>query len=243
VHQLTIRETIQRLLIAECARLREIDEFWSRCLTDPAHVVHAPGARIERDMALLASAPPAPAAGTFQSLILATSALLTDAVKEALVTSDAGDTEANSFWESGDVVACRSCGGHQTYVIRFDGPCFNPGTLPQDRLGGSASCHLAYVPSDGGPYSNYETLRAYAFACIDPDDAWREARPDLACRSALMRDREAMEMLVDRGRLSGEHFQTRPLPELSTRSDAEISRLKAQLAALRRTVREPHAGD
>jgi hypothetical protein len=56
-----------------------------------------------------------------------------------------------------------------------------------------------------------------------------------------MRDLDAMETLVDRGRLSGEHVQTRPLPEVLTRSDAEIAQLKAHLATLRRTVREPHA--
>lgn len=231
---LTNRETVQQIAIAEQRRLREIDEFWSRCTADPAGTALAAGTQIERDIAMLASAPPAPSTNSFPSLLRATASLLTDAVKNALACDGPGEAAVDSFWENGEVVASRSCECQQTYMIRYDGPLFNPGTLAPDSLGTSVSFDLQYVPSDGGHHSDYETIRAYVFASMGQDGAFVEARPELPCRGALMRDLAALEILVDQGRLSGAHFVTRPLPELATQSDAEISHLKAHRAALRK---------
>ena len=47
-----------------------------------------------------------------------------------------------------------------------------------------------------------------------------------------MRDMQAMETLVERGRLSGELFDTRPLPTFPSANDLLIDRLKAHKAAL-----------
>ena len=188
--ELTHRETALRISSAEHARLMEIDEFWIRCGSSPSPppLAHENAASIEGDLALLAHCPhPAPAAIAFPSLMQATVRLVSlDNVRASLL-AETDSKAAQTFWENGKIVATKPCAGQQVFVVRFDGPCFNPNTLPLDGLDSGPSLHFVHVPSDGGLHSNYETVSAYAFGYIDHCQSWREASPGLQCRSDLAR--------------------------------------------------------
>lgn len=240
--QLTHREAALRIAALEHARLLEIEAYWACCRTSPPlpPTASESAASIERDLAFLVHCPyPAPAAMTFPSLMQAAARLVSLDTVSASLLADTDEEAAQTFWENGTIVATKSCAGQQIYVVRFDGPCFNPDTLPKDGPDDGPSLHLAHVPSDDGPHSDYETLLAYVFGYVDQSQKWRQASPGLQCRSDLMRDLRAMETLVDRACLSNEHWDAPPLPEFCGSSDAMIRQLKAHRDGLRQKGQPP----
>lgn len=239
---LTHRETALRISDLEHARLVEIEAYWARCRCSPPPPPIEPenGASIERDLALLAHCPyPAPAAMTFQSLMQAAARLVSLDTVRASLLAETDEEAAQTFWENGAIVAMKSCAGQQVFVVRFDGPCFNPDTLPKNGPDDGPSLHLVHVPSDVRPHSDFETLFAYVFGYVDQCQKWREASPGLQCRSDLLRDLRAMERLVDRACLSDEHWDVPPLLEFSSSSDALIRQLKAHRELLREKGQTP----
>lgn len=240
ISQLSNREAERFLAQVELARLAEIDRYWALCQTDPERAAGtaADGAPVMHDLRALACntfSPPKP--GAIGSLSKLTARLLVvDAIREALPGElpDPLHTDAtNSFWEDGMVVALRTVNSEPVLVIRFDGPLFNPGTVPDDAP--AADGNVFVVCQSGGDTtgSAYEFLTAYAIGSVTSGGQWKNIQLDLTSRNALMRDLDAMETLVLHGSLSDLRFDTRPLPAFPTTCDAVIARLQAHRTALR----------
>lgn len=156
---------------------------------------------------------PIPVPGAIPGLASATRRLLAlEAARHALVEPAPADP-VGAFWEPGQVVALKVVEGEQVVVIRYDGPLFNPGTVPESKVRsegyGFPVCHRESI-GDGG---EFEYLIAYAIGVIAEDGQWKDGQLDPASRDDLVRDIPAMEELVERGRLSGLPSASRPLPD------------------------------
>jgi len=234
ITQLSNREADRMLAQARRGRLAEIDRYWALCHADPARAqAAAAGApAIVGEIFQLAcntDNPPAPAA--VSALSVATARLLgVPAIRDALVD----EVPVDGIWENGQVVALKTVDGERVLVLRYDGPLFNPGTVPQDSLSAGANCHVVCLEASDGQGGDYEFLRAYVIGRINANGEWETLTLDLASRSDLMRDLEVMEALVDRGQLDEEFRERSPLPTFPTPSDGLIAELKAHQACLRR---------
>lgn len=236
---LSSREADRMLADAERERLAEIDRYWALCHAEPelAARMATGAAPIVGDLHRLArNTVPVPRPGTIPCLAQAAVRLLAvDGIREALLedgTAPIADP-AHAFWENGLVVGLKTVKGEQVLVLRYDGPLFNPGTVPESALTGDENCCLACHAGDDGHGGEYEFLTAYVTGIVAAGGSWHAARIDLASRSDMMRDLEAMETLVQHGRLCGEHFTARPLVTFPTGSGPLIDQLQAHKAALR----------
>lgn len=225
---------------AEGGRLAEIDRYWALCHADPELAARAAAgsAPIAGDLLRLAcNTVTVPRPGAIPGLAQATARLReVNAIREALLEDGTAPTPADpadAFWEDGRVVGLKTVNGEQVLVLRYDGPLFNPGTVPESAATGGENCCLACHAGDDGHGGEYEFLTAYVTGVVADDGSWQAVRIDLASRSDLMRDLEAMETLVERGALSGECFAARPLLAFPTCSDLLIAQLQAHQAALR----------
>jgi hypothetical protein len=238
--RLSSREADRMLANAERERLAEIDRYWALCHAEPERAAcKADGAApIVGDLLRLACntvTVPRPAA--IPCLVQATARLLeVDAVREAFLeegTMPMPGDPAGAFWEVGRVVGLKMVNGEQVLVLRYDGPLFNPGTVPESALAGDEHCCIACHAGDDGSGGEYEFLTAHVTGVVADEGSWLAVQIDLSSRSNLMRDLEAMETLVERGRLGGECFTARPLLDFPTGSDVLIAQLQAHKAALR----------
>ena len=241
ISRLSNRETDRMLAEVELTRLTEIDSYWALCQTDSARAANAAAesAPVMHDLLALACntfSPPKP--GAIDSLSKLTARLLeVDAIRDALPGELPGPLPAeaaDSFWEDGMIVALKTVNGGSVLVIRFSGPLFNPGAVPEDApaVDGNVSVVCQSGGEDTG--SAYEFLTAYAIGGFANGGQWQDVRIDLPSRNALMRDLDAMEALVVHGRLRDLRFDTRPLPTFPTTCDEVIARLQAHRASLRR---------
>jgi hypothetical protein len=237
ISRLSRQEANRMLVQAEQARLDDIDRYWALCRTDPdqAAGLATGAAPILADLLDLArSALPAPSPGAIPGLseatrrLLAIEAIRASLLDDVLLPADPID----AFWEGGRVVGLKIVNGEQVVVLRYDGPLFNQGTVPESEVRGEEYwclvCHRESI-GDGG---EFEYLMAYVIGAVADDGKWKTVPIDLASRSDLMRDIQAMETLVEYGRLSGERFDTRPLPTFPGANDLLIARLQAQKASL-----------
>ncbi len=243
ITQLTNREADQMLAQAEKARRAEIDEYWSLCHSDPVRAAHlaAGSAPIVRDLSLLAACRSAiiPRASEIESLFKATERLLAvNAVRDSLLDEFSTPLlagEVDCFWEDGRIVGLKLVNQEPVMVLRYFGPMLNPGTIPATALTDgdhwSVECHRE---SDGNG-GEVECPLAYVVGAISADGTWRNVALDLSSRSALMRDLKAMEALADRGMLTDEYFDAKPLVDFPTRSELLIAQLNAHKSALRCT--------
>jgi hypothetical protein len=238
--RLSNREADRMLAHAEGGRLAEIDRYWALCHADPelAAGTAAGAAAIVGDLLRLACITvTVPRPGVIPGLAQAAARLLeVHAIREALLEDVAAQMPvdpAGAFWEGGRVVCLKTVNGEQVLVLRYDGPLFNPGTVPESAATGDENCRLACHAGDDSHGGEYEFLTAYVVGVVADDGSWRAVQIDLASRSNLMRDLEAMETLVERGRLGGECFAARPLLDFPTGSDLLIAQLQAHQAALR----------
>jgi len=238
------RDEAERLLAqAEAARRDEIDRYWALCLADPdrARQALAGAPPILGDLYHLARhALPPPGPGAIAGLAAATAQLLEVAeVREALaefLPAPGTLDPVDSFWEPGEVVGLKIVNGEQVCVLRYGGPLFNPGTVPDSKLAAGENWYLVCHAADDGQGGRYEFLVAYAIAgCVD--GRWRTNHLDLPSRSDLMRDLDAMETLARRGSLGEEWCDEfpgiTPLPTFASKSDPIIAQLRAHRAALR----------
>ena len=241
ISQLTNREADQMLAQAETARRTEIDEYWSLCLADPVRAAHVAGgsAPIVRDLSLLSGCSTAivPRASCIAPLFNVTSRLLAvKAVRNALASEYslpplAGDVDA--FWEDSRIVALKLVDDNPVIVLRYFGPMFNPGTVPQTALTDGDHWFMECHSESDGNRGEIEFLTAYVIGTTCADGSWKHVVLDLASRSALMRDLKAMEALTDRGSLTDAYFDVRPLVDFPTGSDHLIAQLNAHKTALR----------
>lgn len=224
---------------AERERLAEIDRYWALCHAEPelAAGIVAGASPIVGDLLRLArNTVPVPEPGTIPCLEQAAVRLLAvDGIREALQEDGAapGADPAHAFWDNGLVVGLKTVNGEQVLVLRYDGPLFNPGTVPESAVTSDENCCLACHAGDDGHGGQYEFLTAYVTGVVVASGSWHAARIDLASRSDMMRDLAAMETLVQHGRLNGEHFTARPLLTFPTGSGPLIDQLQAHKAALR----------
>lgn len=239
IAKLSNREADRWLVEAEQARLAEIDQFWALCRSHPASAMaHAGNNAFPRDVFLLAThAVQVPLPASVSSLAAITEQLLAEpAVRLGFLDADEAPEPAelvNAFWQDGTVVAVQARGGLLDLVVRYDGPLFNPQTVPETCLVGGASCYLVCQQEDDPVAGKFESLTAYVFASVAEDGTWRDANPGLEQRATFMRDLPATERLVDRNKLSDEYFDVRPLTSFPTSHDRLIAQLKAQKATLR----------
>lgn len=237
---LSSREADRWLNEAEQARLDEIDEFWALCRSHPeSAMAHAGGHPCARDILLLAAQTvQVPLPAVVSSLAAVTEQLLSvQAVRNGFLNDDETRAPAelvNSFWQDGTVVALQARDGATVLVVvRYDGPLFNPLTVPESCLAGGSECYLVCHQEDDPVAGKFESLTAYVFGALDDNGAWRAVQPRPEQRSALMRDLAATECLVDRDKLSGEYFDAKPLTSFPTSHDGLIAQLHAHNAALR----------
>jgi hypothetical protein len=242
IARLSNREVERLLADLERSRLAEIDSYWALCHAEPDLAAgQATGAApIVNDLWHLARntfAAPCPSA--IPSLARATARLCqVAAIGAALddmcetLAADAADT----FWEDGQVVAVKLLEGRQVLLLRYIGPLFNSGTVPEASLTAQADCYLVCHRGGDREEENYECLTVYLMGRVDANGHWQTLDVDLASRNELMRDLPGMETLVDRGRLSDAFFDARPLPGFPGNSDVLVKQINAHQAALR------HAG-
>lgn len=241
ISRLSNREADRVLAAARQARLGEIDGYWTLCHADPVRAERAAAASapIVGDIFYLAQARfPVPAPGAVDGLSAATARLLhvgviRDALLDESIAVPPADP-ADAFWSDGRVVAVKTAGADRTVVLRYDGPLFNPGTVPDSALAGGPDLHLVCESGSDGNGGDFESLIAYAIGSMDANGDWRPADMDFASRSDLMRDLPAMESLVERGRLGEDDPDSFPLPAFPSGSDHLIAQLLAHKARLRR---------
>lgn len=238
IDRLSNREADHRLLQAETARRQEIDRYWALCHADPAAAERATvgAAPIVRDIFCLARCawlPPPPR--LVDSLSDATARMLAvRSVRASLIEAAAGSTvdPVDAFWEDGTVVALKVIGAMQVLVVRYDGPLFNPATVPDACLTEHDVCRVVRRTENDGCGGTFETVDAYVIGAFDRENRWNDVQLDLVSRSDLMRDARAMEALVDGGHLDAAAFDSTPLPGFPTSSDRLITQLHAHKAAL-----------
>lgn len=239
IARLSNREADHQLRQAETARRQEIDRYWALCRDDPAAAERATegAAPIVRDLFCLArcaSLPPPPR--LVDSLFDATARMLAArSVRASLIEAAAGSTvdPVDAFWEDGKVVALKVIDAMQVVVVRYDGPLFNPSTVPDACLTAHDACRIVRRTENVGCGGAFETVDAYVIGAFDRDGRWNDVQLDLVSRSDLMRDAKAMETLVDGGCLDAAAFDSTPLPGFPTSSDRLIAQLHAHKAALR----------
>lgn len=242
ISQLSNREADQLLRQAEADRRAEIDAYWDLCVTDPVRAaqIAAGGPPILRNMSLLAGCrtTTAPAASSVVPLFAATARLLElRSVRDALLDAYPLPTRAEQvdrFWEDSLVVGIKLVGNVQVMVLRYGGAMFNPGTVPDTALTSDQDCFVVGHTEGDGNGNEVQFVTAYVIGTMDREGRWKPVALDLPGRGDLMRDLKAMETLVDRGGICGEHFETTPLGDFPATSDVLIAQLNAQKAALRR---------
>jgi hypothetical protein len=237
ISRLSRRETERVQMHAEQARLAEIDRYWALCRTDPDQATSlATGAApiLGELLRLACNALPAPAPGAIPGLAKATSRLLSlDAIRSSLLDAAPAPADpVDAFWEDGQVVGLKIVNGEQVVVLRYDGPLFNPGTVAESEVRGEGYWYLVSCRESIGDVGAFDYLMAYVIGAVADGGKWKAVDFDLASRSDLMRDLEAMETLVEYGRLSGRRFATRPFPTFPVANDLLIARLQAHKAAL-----------
>jgi hypothetical protein len=237
ISRLSKHEADRLLVQAEQARLAEIDRYWALCQTDPdqAAGLAAGTAPIVSDIFHLArNVLPLPAPSSIPGLSKATRRLLAvKAIRESLDdTVPAPADPVDAFWDDSQVVGLKRVNEEQVVVLRYDGPLFNPGMVPESEVSGEGYWFLVCHRESIGDAGEFEYLMAYVIGAVAEDGKWKAVHIDLASRSDLMRDMPAMETLVDRGQLSGELFDTRPLPTFPSASNSLIDQLQAHKAAL-----------
>jgi hypothetical protein len=164
----------------------------------------------------------------------ATSRLLSlDAIRASLLDAAPAPADpADAFWEGGQVVGLKIVNEEQVVVLRYDGPLFNPGTVPESEVRGEGYWYLVSCQESIGDGGAFDYLMAYVIGAVADGGEWKAVDIDLASRSDLMRDLEAMETLVEYERLSGRRFATRRFPTFPGANDLLIARLQAHPAAL-----------
>jgi len=240
IAQLSNREAEHLLADLEHSRRAEIDSYWALCHAEPdLAAARATGlAPIVNDLFHLARntfAAPCPSAipGLFEAAarlcqVAAIRASLDD-MDEALPVDP-----ADTFWEDGQVVACKLVGGQRVLVLRYYGPLFNPGTVPEASLIDQGDCYLVCRQGGNREEEAYECVAAYLTGGVDANGCWQAPDIDLASKNELMRHLPGMETLVDRGRLVDTFFDAKPLPTFPGSSDLLVEQIYAHKAALRR---------
>jgi hypothetical protein len=240
IAQLPNREAERLLADLERSRLAEIDSYWALCHAEPDLAAgRATGAvPIVKDLWHLARntfAAPCPSA--IPSLAKAAARLCqVAAIRAALddMCEPLAADPADTFWEDGQVVAVKLVRGQRVLLLRYNGPLFNPGTVPEASLIAAEDCCLVCHRGGDSEDENYECLTAYLMGGVDANGHWQALDVDLASRNELMRDLPGMETLVDRGRLCDAHFDARPLPGFPSSGDLLVEQINAHKAALRR---------
>ena len=240
LRSLSHRETARRLAEVERDRLAEIDRYWALCRSDPERAAQLAAAMtpVACDLLLLAchvGSPPKPSAIQYLSIVTAR-LLQVAAVREAFdegmddhITADPADL----FWQDGQLVAHTTVDGNPVSVLRYMGPLFNPGSVPEEALTANEDGFLVCEQAVDGAGGEYEFLRAYVLGVESTDGHWTDVHIDLRSRSRLIRDLAALETLVDRGGLAGQDFDAPPLPTFPTSCDLLIAQLRAHKTALR----------
>lgn len=240
IAQLSNREAERLLADLELSRLTEIDSYWALCHAEPdvAAGLAIDVAPIVNDLFHLARntfAAPCPSAipsllKTAERVrqVAAIRASLDDMCEASPIDS------ADTFWEDGQVVACKLVGGQRVLVLRYYGPLFNPGTVPEASLIGAEDCYLVCRPGGDSEEENYECLAAYLTGGVDANGYWQALDIDLASKNELMRDLPGMETLMDRGSVVNTLLHAKLLPTFPGSSDLLVEQINAHRAALRR---------
>ena len=222
---------------AERARRAEIDRYRALCKASPgqAAAMAADAAPIVSDFFHLAhiSRPlPKPSAISQVSRRL----LSFETIRHSLVDpAHAGAEPVDAFWEDHQaIVGPNMVNGIPFLVMRYDGPLFNPGTVPESKVTGGDHWYLVRHRESIGDAGEFEFLTAYVIGSKDDDGNWQTMQVDLATGRSLMRDVQSMETLVERGRLGEECLEIQLLPTFPTESDELIAQLRSRKAALRR---------
>ena len=247
IGQLTNREADQMLAQAESTRRTEIDNYWLLCSSDPVRAAQmaATSAPVVRDICLLAGSSSAiiPKPSDIDSLFEATTQLLNvEAIRNSLVGEylpPVQATHVNAFWEDGQVVGLKRVNIETVFVLRYYGPMFNPGTVPETATNNGDHWFVACHQANDGKGGEFEFLTAHVIGTVSDEGRWKRVELDLETHSVLLRDLTAMETLVDRGRLADEYFVAKPLADFPTYSDVIIAQLNAHKAALRRAGAMP----
>ena len=251
IAQLSHREADRLLVQAEANRRAEIAAYWALCRTEPerAALLSAGAAPVVRDICLLAGcdSKQLPKPSEIGSLFKATARLLgVYAVRNSLLGEYSMPTQADHvdrFWEDGLAVALKVVGEVPVMVLRYEGPMFNPGTVPESALTDGDDWFMLRHREGDGNGGEFEFLMAYVIGNMSEGGSWQRAALDLESRGALMRDLPAMEALVEWERL-GDHIVGRPMAAFAASNDLLIAQLNAHKAALReagRMVAEWHA--
>lgn len=225
---------------AERARRAEIDQYWALCKASPgqAAAIAANAAPIVSDLFHLAHiSRPLPKPSAIAGLSQVTRRLLSfETIRHSLVDPAHADADpVDAFWEDDKaIVGLNMVNGIPFLVMRYDGPLFNPGTVPESELTGGDHWYLVRHQESIGDAGEFEFLMAYVIGGTDDDGNWQTMQADLATWRSLMRDVQAMETLVERDRLGGECLEIQLLPTFPTESDALIAQLRSRKAALRR---------
>ncbi len=240
IAQLSNREAERLLANLERSRLTEIDSYWSLCHAEPdvAAGLAIDVAPIVNDLFHLArNTFTAPCPRSLPSLLKAAARLReVEAIRASLddICEASPVDSADTFWEDGQVVACKLVRGQRVLVLRYYGPLFNPGTVPESSLIGTEDCYLVCRPGGDSEEENYECLAAYLTGGVDANGLWQILDIDLASKNELMRDLPGMEMLVDRGSVVDTLLDAKPLPTFPGSSDLLVEQIDAHRATLRR---------
>ena len=237
--KLSNREADHLLAQAARARLAEINGYWALCQSNPDQAAQLAAAAppIISDIFYLSSfthSPPLPS--TVAGLSKATTRLLeVHAIRDSFVPSSSALTDpVDAFWENRQVVGLKVVNGEALVVLRYEGPLFNPGTVPAREMIGEEYGFMVCQRESIGDGGEFEYLIAYVLGGMDNNGNWESIRIDLKSRNDLMRDLQAMEALVVRGRLGEEFLALHPLPAFPTSCDALIAQLQEHKARLRR---------
>ena len=240
ISQLSHREADRLLVEAEAARRAEIADYWAQCRTGMVRAAQLPAGSppLLLELCLLADCTSRrlPGAGEIGSLFQATERLLAvRRVRDSLIGEYATPPQAeqiDGFWDDSLVVALKVVERVPVMVLRYSGPLFNQGTLPEDALSAGQDWFVLCHREDDGSGGAFEYLTAYVIGTLGADGVSRNAALNLESRSALMRDLPAMEALVDWDQL-GDELAGRPLAAFPSTTISLIAQLNAHKAALR----------
>ena len=240
ISQLSHREADRLLVEAEESRHAEIADYWARCRAGLFRATQLPAGSppLLLDLCLLAGCTSRrlPGAGEIGSLFQATERLLAvPSVRDSLVGEYATPPQPGQidrFWDDSVVVAMKLVEHVQVIVLRYGGPLFNQGTVPEAALSAGEDWFVLCHREDDGNGGAFEYLTAYVIGTLEADGSWRKAALDLESRSALMRDLPATEALVDWDQL-GDELAGRPLAAFPSTNVSLIAQLNAHKAALR----------